>query len=55
MYRFECKKCGNWVELPPRKGDIPPFTPTCNNHEAHHHVRGELMDLKGITRKKGRR
>lgn len=50
MYLFVCDKgtCKNWVELPPRKGDLPPFTPTCSNHEAHHHNRCELMKLKEI-------
>lgn len=55
MYVFTCNKCPNWVEVPERKGGLPPFTPTCNNHDAHHHVRGELMKLKEIkqsTRKK---
>jgi hypothetical protein len=54
MYNFECPKCTNKVGLPPRKGDLPPFTPTCNNDEAHHHRRGELMKLIGIDKKRKR-
>ncbi len=51
-YLFTCPKapCTNWVELPERKGGNPPFTPSCNNHEKHHHNRGELMKLTKIKK-----
>lgn len=53
-YKFTCPKCPNWVELQDRKGGNPPFTPSCNNHEGHHHPRAELMTLAGITQPKKR-
>lgn len=55
LYRFECKKCENWVELPPRKGGVMPWTPTCNNAVAHHHPRGELMTFVKEVKSRRRR
>lgn len=54
MYQYQCPKCDNWVEIPGKKNGDPPYTPTCNNHEAHHHPRGELMKHTGTKEKRTR-
>ena len=37
-----CLRCGNHARIP--ASTLP--TATCNNHEAHHHRRGELMTTR---------